>query len=344
MSEISSKKKSQRDKAKKYLKEQEDQEVQLYLKNMEAPKNDGATQPLTSTLSDVSGGLGNTDNQPQKVNNQYIRYCFTYSLNDVKDISKECELIETELKSICKYYIFQEELSDETKYHHFQGYFELIKRMRITELKKIKLFGKTHFERAKGNKESNVNYCSKSKTKVGKTVIYDIKNVPLFTKEELGILEEKDLYDWQRSVLDIVKGKPNSRSIYWVIDKKGNNGKSALCKFLCFGYSASIVGGSKKDIICSIRGKDGKKINVSKTYIFDIPRNEGNNVDYSAIEEVKNGHVFSTKYESGSVMFPIPHIVVLANEPPETENLSSDRWKIYEIVNKKLIDRTHIYV
>jgi hypothetical protein len=65
--------------------------------------------------------------------------------------------------------------------------------------------------------------------------------------------------------------------------------------------------------------------------IIDIPRSRLDYVSYTAIEEIKNGCFFSTKYESDMVVFNSPHIICFANAYPETSQMSADRWKIYEI-------------
>lgn len=62
--------------------------------------------------------------------------------------------------------------------------------------------------------------------------------------------------------------------------------------------------------------------------IFDIPRNQGNNVSYSAIESIKNGLICNTKYETGTKVFNSPKIMVFSNMAPDLESLSEDRWKI----------------
>jgi hypothetical protein len=46
------------------------------------------------------------------------------------------------------------------------------------------------------------------------------------------------------------------------------------------------------------------------------------------LEELKNGYVFSPKYESKNKSFPTPHVVVLMNETPDRSKLSADRYSI----------------
>ena len=49
------------------------------------------------------------------------------------------------------------------------------------------------------------------------------------------------------------------------------------------------------------------------------------------LEQIKNGMIYSGKYEGGQCLFESPHIVIFANSKPEIENMSIDRWNIKEI-------------
>ena len=46
------------------------------------------------------------------------------------------------------------------------------------------------------------------------------------------ILEREELYDWQEEMYKIFLSDPNDRTIVWIYDKIGQNGKSAFCRFL----------------------------------------------------------------------------------------------------------------
>ncbi len=65
--------------------------------------------------------------------------------------------------------------------------------------------------------------------------------------------------------------------------------------------------------------------------VIDIPRANEGNVSYQAIEDLKNGALFSTKYESGMCVFNSPHVVVFANMAPDLNKLSADRWNIIHL-------------
>jgi len=67
------------------------------------------------------------------------------------------------------------------------------------------------------------------------------------------------------------------------------------------------------------------------TVIFDVPRDNGNKISYKSVESIKNGMIYSPKYESKYKLFNSPHIIIFANEPPQLEKLSIDRWVVKEI-------------
>lgn len=54
-------------------------------------------------------------------------------------------------------------------------------------------------------------------------------------------------------------------------------------------------------------------------------------VNFTAIEELKNGTFISTKYNTKRMRGPSPHVVIFANFEPDYTVLSKDRWIIGEI-------------
>ena len=60
-------------------------------------------------------------------------------------------------------------------------------------------------------------------------------------------------------------------------------------------------------------------------------------MNYSVIEHLKNGRIFSSKYESKIMKFACPYIIIYANFMPNKEKLSEDRWDIREISRGVLV-------
>ena len=69
-----------------------------------------------------------------------------------------------------------------------------------------------------------------------------------------------------------------------------------------------------------------------RVVFIDIPRTSKGHVSYQGIEELKNGCCYSTKYESGMLLFEPPHVVVFANDPPQEGMFSADRLHVHELL------------
>ncbi len=150
----------------------------------------------------------------------------------------------------------------------------------------------------------------------------------------------ENLYPWQQQVVDEIEVEPDDRSIVWYADEEGCKGKTALCKFLCVRHPGEIlvVSGKAADIKYALaelvsKGKDPKAI------LFHYTRSNEQYVSYEAIEAIKDGLFFSSKYEAKQVVMNCPHVYVFANFLPDTEKLSKDRWCIREMTP---IDDTQI--
>jgi hypothetical protein len=78
---------------------------------------------------------------------------------------------------------------------------------------------------------------------------------------------------------------------------------------------------------------------------FDFTRSTPKFVDYnqlfSTIETIKNGLMFSGKYESNDVITAIPNVICMSNFlPPQPSLLSIDRWSISRIGGESKTLRT----
>lgn len=128
---------------------------------------------------------------------------------------------------------------------------------------------------------------------------------------------------WQLEVLEIIAGEPDMRAIYWFWSDQGGYGKTTFARHLIIRYNAYLIQGCGRDAFYAV--KEAKPDIV----VFDIARSD--NVDYKVLECVKNGLFFASKYESAMYCGKIPHVIVLANHPPNESALSADRWRIKEI-------------
>lgn len=259
-----------------------------------------------------AGNTGTASCTKKKQGKMSLYWCFTYNNYEIDQI----DLIVQVLKHECDWYVFQEELGEQgTK--HLQGTLKLKKRKRLTGMKKL-INNKIHFEITRSCKSSIV-YCSKLETRNGEIYTHNI-DIP----EEIKVCEP---YGWQLQVLDIIKTEPDNRTIWWFWEPIGNIGKSELCKYLVVKHNAVMCSGKKADMFHILTKTKNKKL-----IIIDIPRSQDAKfISYGGIEQIKNGLIFSGKYDSCQLVFNSPHVIIFANEPPKRENMSGDRWKVVQI-------------
>ena len=127
----------------------------------------------------------------------------------------------------------------------------------------------------------------------------------------------------QREMLQALT-QQTDRKVSWIYDPKGNTGKSVFSRYMIAKYRAIRFTNAKTaDIALAYNGEE--------VVIFDFARCINGNVNYGAIEHLKNGMIFSSKYRSKSRIFEkSPKIIILANFPPDTTQLSEDRWDIHD--------------
>lgn len=238
-------------------------------------------------------------------------WCFT-KFYDKKQEVDTLETLESIFRSKKIDYIIGKEICPSSKRHHLQGFISSSKKIRPNELVKDKSI---HWEKCKGSKDDNVNYCAKEGNFVG----------TLKPKRPLEIISDECLYEWERDIISIINNIPDKRSIYWIWEKKGLTGKTTFAKYLAHKYNAIPLEGKKNDILFCAANFE------SDTYVWDLERSMENYISYAALEKIKNGFFMCSKYESKPIIRNCPHVFVFANFPPDTAQLSEDRWRIYNL-------------
>jgi len=145
--------------------------------------------------------------------------------------------------------------------------------------------------------------------------------------------ETTSLYKWQRRLDQIVKADPDPRKIMWFWETVGNMGKSWMANYLGCLLGATVLTAGKKVDMAFIFAQKPTKI-----VVFDLSRTtepvDGKSfLDgiYSLAEDLKNGRVVSTKYESKTVYFQSPHVIFFANFEPDHSKWSADRYAVHMI-------------
>lgn len=277
-------------------------------------------------LAQLAQVEGNTIPQPKNAGSKSRGWCFTLN-NWTQD---EYDKILAQFTQKSGEYIVGKEIAPGTGTPHLQGAVYFKNAVHFSAVRTA--IPRAHIEPMRGTKKQNMKYCGKS----GDYVTNMAEKVDMITqlrneakKEYEGIVWRP----WQQEILDLLKTKPDSRTINWYWEPKGNSGKSFLCKYIDLMEDAIIAQGKTADILNQLleHVKAGRRPNI---VIVDIPREKLDYTIYSTLEMLKNGHIYSGKYEGGKLIFPYPHVIVFANDEPHRERLSEDRWRIVQIFNE----------
>lgn len=283
-------------------------------------------------------------------------WCFTLNNYTDDDYDRLSHLVED---GECVYIVFGKE-KGESGTPHLQGFISFGKRVYLTDVKK-RVSKTAHFELARMVPES-IAYCKKdgdvfedgvipagqgkrsdidefkTDVKAGLLNTKDIreKHSLVYAKYKSFVMEylldnsptiqvpQYPLHEWQEDLMAKLNSPPDDRTVFFIVDYTGNNGKTWFahyyaslnrdCQVMCPGKRADMAYILRTDI---------------RTLILDAPRSkQGEFIQYDFLEDVKNGYVFSSKYESVVKRLGNVHLVVLMNEAPDLTKLSSDRFDI----------------
>lgn len=295
-------------------------------------------------------------------------WCFTLNNYNDEDIQRITAL---EVDESVVYCVIGKEVGASGT-RHLQGFIQY--RVRKSRAACVALCGQAHFTVARRIPES-IAYCKKDGdfieigstegvTQAGKRSDLDLfkedvvlGNLDLVSLRELHsdvfarfprfcleyvedhkpkrVVQEHPLRDWQQRLFDILNGEPDDRKVIFVVDYDGNSGKTWFAHYY--------VSKSDKKAQVLLPGKKADMaytVDSSVTVLFvDAPRSkQGEYLQYDFLEEVKNGYVFSSKYESRMKMMQPCHVVVSMNEDPDLTKLSADRYQIIRITDHNILN------
>ena len=153
------------------------------------------------------------------------------------------------------------------------------------------------------------------------------------------------LKPWQMELMKHIDN-PSDRKILWVQGEKCGEGKTWFQKYVqsLLGRRRVVAGGinihSNSASIAHALSK--RPLATTDIFLFNIGKaqNREQEVNYSFIEDLKDGNVFASKYDSKELMIKVPNIVmVFSNSTPDVEELARDRWEIFSIENDELVKR-----
>lgn len=280
------------------------------------------------------------------------RWCFTLNNYDEAELVSLRETLSKE----ARYAIFGKE-KGESGTPHLQGYVSFSKTYRLKGVKKL-VGERSHCEVAKGSEEDNFKYCSKDgdfeefgarssggkrsdlesfkeAVKGGETNLKRLREefsdvcakYPRFVSEYIRDqipdpeIPMHPLNDWQQELNQKLLHEPDDRQVIFVVDTQGNKGKSWFAKYYCKLHENAFL------------MRPGKHADMTymlpptlRVLFLDCTRKQVEYMPYTFMEELKDGYVSCTKYESCVKKYPKLHVVVLMNQEPDMTALSEDRY------------------
>lgn len=283
-------------------------------------------------------------------------WCFTlnnYTQDDIDRIAENASFFE--------YLVYGREVG-ESGTPHLQGFVSFPSRVRLNYC--VEKVGQAHFSVAR-NVDHSIQYCKKDgdfieygERPVGKgsrndlesfkqavlSGVLDMKELRLqfsdicarypkfchdFVQDNLPkkIVQVFPLRPWQAALYDSLKQAPCPRSIFFIVDFSGNAGKTWFGHYYCFmnDNAQVLLPGKKADMSYALDP-------LVRVLFIDAPRSkQGEYLQYDFLEDVKNGYVFCSKYESRVKQLGPCHVVVFMNEEPDMNKLSKDRYCIRRV-------------
>lgn len=247
------------------------------------------------------------------------------------------------IQQLFKKWTFQKEQGD-TGYVHYQGRGSLHKKRRLDEVKKLfdaLDYKDIHLSPSSNNSLGACFYVVKIDTRIeGPWTDKDDEEVVYIPRQYRGL--ETSLKDWQKRVWDSAD-EFDPRSINVIYDPIGGNGKSTVASLMDLhkrGIDLPPMNDAEKLIQSVADILIARECREPKTMFIDIPRAMDKRKLgglYTAIEQIKKGKVYDTRYQYKEWWFDSPQIWVFTNIEPDLSLLSRDRWNVYDIYNDGLI-------
>jgi len=224
---------------------------------------------------------------------------------------------------------------------HFQGYIQFTKQKRPIQFFNLK---KMHFMRSKSTKEKNLRYIFGIDKGYEIGTIIHIKNIEVPADyKRADVIRFCNFYPWQKKIFNILCRKPHKRIIYWIHDNlRGCSGKTELARYLVMTQGALVLSGSANEMKHAVAMFNFEVKRYPTLILIDVNRSKNNSISYGAIEDIKNHILFSGRYNSQAITGKNPpHVVVLSNYLPNINQLTRDRWVLYQVRNNDLLLETY---
>lgn len=251
-----------------------------------------------------------------------------FTIHNVKPVDELREL----LSEHCKKYCFQLEKGEKTGKEHYQGRISLKTKKRQSEAVKLFAGWKCHLSPTSTTNRDNDFYVTKEETRIEGP--FTDKNYKYIPRDVRGV---KTLFAWQEKLKKKLLTY-NERVIDVVYDTVGNNGKTTFARYMMIHHEAELLPfcNDYKDIMRMAYDVGEKRI-----YLIDAPRaieKDRLRQFYAAAETLKTGFAYDDRHTYKKRLFDPPRICIFTNKLPKMSYLSADRWNIWQIKDRKLVE------
>ena len=134
-----------------------------------------------------------------------------------------------------------------------------------------------------------------------------------------------ELYKWQQDILAQIETTPHKRQMTFIVDKKGEGGKSEFASWLLATRDdVQVSGPMEYKRLAHLYNRR------CRVFILDCPRLV-NEYPYDFLENLKDGRITQEMYNPIVRSFNRPHVFVFCNHLPDYNKLSADRFVIVNI-------------
>lgn len=252
-------------------------------------------------------------------------------------------------RELAKKWVFQLEQGTETGYVHFQCRVSLFEKTRdgtlATKLRQRGFDSRVSYTSGNGRR-TLFSYVTKVETRLHGPW-RDDSDVPAFT-DDVKYIMSQGFFPWQDTIEQELQ-KPSTRGVDVLYDPTGALGKSTFIRYMAQRHQACILPPIKnsttllQDAASEQISRNTDMKGEIKIFLLDLPR--GMNQEhmgqvYQAIESIKTGNLWETRYKRTFMMINPPRVFVMTNELPDMKLLSVDRWSIWT-VNEKMEIENH---
>jgi len=246
------------------------------------------------------------------------------------------ETLSAKFDQIASKWAFQKELSEETKFLHYQCQIETKEKKRCSEIQA--LLNPICISRAaitatsSAGEKGGFSYAMKDNTRV-EGPWTNIRVNPRF--EDIM----KGYYPWQQKVNDLPYSK---RVVDFIFDPVGNNGKTVWAEFMTFYMRKAVylMNYFVTPLEMMQYAYEFTKENHEAFFIIDLPRVKPSEhhlkLITDIIEKLANGVVQETRYKARQKLLGLTKVVVLSNYELRL-NLTENRIRKWTITNHDLV-------